>query len=167
MQMKSKRKQLNRDLLDAVVIRDIAKVQELLKQGAEVNARDAEHNETPLIFAARFADAAMVRLLLYAKAEVDARDEKGRTALFFASVSSEVFKVLLDAGADIHAKDREGNTILLWKVSESPSLIEVEELLRLGVDPSLRNEFGETALDIAESLGLVKLVKRFKASTGG
>jgi ankyrin repeat protein len=158
--MKLKRIKLNRDLLDAVVMRDIAKAKELLKQGGDVNARDAEHNETPLIFAAKFADAGMVRLLLNAQADVHARDDKGRTALYFAPVSSEVFKLLLEAGANLHAIDGGGNTILMRKVSESRSLNEVEELLKLGIDPSLRNADGETALDIAESLGLVKIVER-------
>lgn len=161
-QVKSKRNKLNRDLLDAVVMRDTAKVHELLKQGADVNARDSEHNETPLILAAKFADVAMTRLLLNAEAEVDARDDSGRSALFFAPVSSEVFNVLLEAGANVQARDNEGNTILLRKVSESPSLEEVEQLLELGIDASLRNAEGEKALDVAESLGLLMIVERLR-----
>ena len=163
--MRSRRKKLNRDLLDAVVMRDIAKIRELLGQGADVNARDEEHNEPPVMLAVKFADAAIIRLLLNVGAEVDAQDDMGRTSLFFAPVSSEVFKSLLEARADIHAADNKGNTILLWKVLESASLSEVEELLRLGVDPGLRNEGGETALDIAERLGLVKIGERLRAAT--
>jgi ankyrin repeat protein len=163
--MRSKRKKLNRDLLDAVVMRDIAKVQDLLNQGADVNARDEEHHETPLILATKFADPAIVRLLLNANAEVDARDDKGRTALFFASVPSEAFKGLLEAGANLHARDEEGNTILLRNVSESPSLNDVEELLKLGIDPALRNAEAQSALDVAESLGLIKIVERLRAAT--
>jgi ankyrin repeat protein len=146
-------------------MRDAAKVHQLLKHGADVNARDSEHNETLLILAAKFANVVMTRLLLNAKAEVNARDDSGRTALFFAPVSSEVFKDLLEAGANVQARDNEGNTILLRKVSESPSLGEVEKLLALGIDPSLRNAEGEMALDIAESLGLVKIVERLRSAT--
>lgn len=54
---------------------------------------------------------------------------------------------------------------MLGKISESPSLSEVEELLRVGVDPSVRNENGETPLDIAEELGLVKIIEELKART--
>jgi len=161
--MASKRKQLNRSLLDAVIMRDINGARELLKQGADVNARDNEHQETPVILAAKFAGAEMVRMLLEAGAEVDARDDWGRTALFYAPVSSEVFGVLLRAGADVHARDEEGNTILTRKVSKSASLAEVEDLLRLGVDLGARNEEGETALDLAEGLGLVRVVERLRA----
>ncbi len=161
-QMKSERKQLNRDLLDSIIMRNIAHVRELLEQGADVNARDQEHNETSLMLAVKFANADMVRLLIDAGAEVDARDDSGRTALFYATVTSEVFEALLGAGADIHAQDEEGNTILMRKVSESASLSDVEKLLQLGVDQGVRTEAGETALDMAESLGLVKVVERLR-----
>src|SRR5882762_8973106 len=160
--MKSEHKQLNRDLLDSIIMRDIGRVRELLKQGADVNARDREHNESALLLAAKFADAEMVRLLLDAGAEIDARDDWGRTALFYASATSEVFEALLGAGADIHARDKEGNTILMRKVSESASLSDVEKLLQLGIDPGVRTEDGETALNLAENLGLEKIAERLR-----
>lgn len=162
--MKSKRKELARALLDSVVLSDIARVRELLDQGADVNVGDEEHNETALMFAVKFANAEMVHLLLDLGAEVDARDDHGRTALFHAPVMSAVFEALLSAGADIHARDIEGNTILMQKISGSASLAEVEELLRLGIDPKQQSEDGETALNIAESLGLVRIVDRLRAS---
>ena len=164
--MASKRKPLNRALLDAIIMRDIAQASELLKQGADVNAKDSGHGETPLILAAKFTGANMMRLLLEAGAEVHARDDWGRTALFYAPVSSEGFGVLLRAGADVHARDGEGNTILMREVSASASLAEVEELLRLGIDPKVQNEDGETALHLAESLGLVKVVERLRSGAG-
>ena len=148
-------------------MRDINRARELLWQGADIHSRDSEHEETPVILAAKFADAAMVRMLLDAGAEVDARDDQGRTALFFAAVSSEMFQVLLAAGADIHAKDHSGQTILMKKVFESASLAEVEQLLKLGINPTLVNEDGESALDIAHSLGLVLVVERLRAAAAG
>jgi ankyrin repeat protein len=54
----------------------------------------------------------------------------------------------------------------MQKVSESASLAEVEELLRLGVDPRVQDEDGKTALDLAESLGLVKVVERLRSWAG-
>jgi hypothetical protein len=164
--MKAERKKLDRDLLDGVIMRDITSVRELLKEGADINVRDKEHNETPLMLAVKFADAGMVRLLLDARPEVDARDDRGRTALFHAPVPSEVFEALHNAGADVHARDEEGNTILMRKVWESASLAEVEELLRLGVDQNTKNKDGETALDMAASLGLVKIVERLRVGAG-
>jgi len=164
--MKSKREKLNHDLLDSVIMRNRPDVQALLAQGADVNARDQEHNQTSLMLAVSFPGADMVRLLLDAGAEVDARDDWGRTALFYTTVASEAFAVLLAAGANIHARDKEGNTILMRKVSESASLSDVEKLLQLGVDRSVGTEAGETALDIAEKLGLLQVVERLRMRAG-
>ena len=157
-------RQLNRAFLDAIVLRKRDDAQELLTSGAEVNARDAEHNEAAIVLAAKFGDAEIVQLLIDNGADVDARDDKGRTALFFAEVGSEVFARLLAAGADTLAKDNDGNTILIQKVSESASLAEVEQLLRLGIDPDVRNEAGESAIDVAVGLGLVRIIERLKST---
>ena len=70
---------------------------------------------------------------------------------------------MIDRGADVHARDEEGDTILMRAVSGCASLPEVEELLGLGVDANLRNDAGESALDLAETLGLEKIVGRLKA----
>lgn len=160
--MKSQQKQLNQLLLESVIMSDINQAKLLIEQGANVNTRDLEHNEIPLILAIKFADPAMVQLLPEAGAEIDLRDDKGRTALFYAPVSSEKFKVLLSAKADIQARDAEGNTILMKKIDEAASLAEVNKLLQLGIDPKLQNENKETALFKAERLGLEKIAERLR-----
>ena len=160
--MKPKPKQLDRDLLDAVVMGDLAKVSMLIKQGADVNARDGEHQETPLILAVKFGQAAIVRLLIDSGANLEARDDQGRTALFFAAISSETFDVLIRSGANPHVKDADGNTILMRTIMSSPGLNEVEELLRLGIDAGVRNNDGETS-DMADALGLIKIAERLRS----
>ena len=164
--MKSQRKQLDRSLLDSVAMKDIAQVLDALAQGADVNARDPEHGETPLILAVMNRSVDIVRLLLGAGAEVNAIDDWGRTALFYAPVSAESFGILLSAKADVHIRDKEGNTLLMRRIYESASLTDVETLLQLGVDPSLQSEGKETALDIAESLGLVSVIARLRSRAG-
>jgi len=153
-------RKLNRSFLDAIVSRNKIEIQRLLKAGAEVDARDPEHDEAAIILAAKFADVEIVNLLLAAGAKIDARDDQGRTALFFAEVGSEAFVRLLAAGADINAVDQDGNTILMNRVWRSASVAEVEELLRLGVNPDARNADGESAHDLALSLGLVNVIER-------
>jgi ankyrin repeat protein len=94
-------------------------------------------------------------------------NDEGRSALFFADVGSKIFASLVAAGADIKARDCQGNTILMQRVSRSPSVAEVEELLRLGVQPEVRNQAGESGLDLAVSLGLLNVVERLKSSPAG
>jgi len=156
-------RKLNRALLDAVASCNKDEIRQLLKAGADVDARDAEHDETPIIFAAKFGDAEVVDLLLAAGATIDTRDDHGRTALFFADVGSETFAKLLAAGADIHAVDHDGNTLLMKRVSQSVTVNEVDELLRLGINPDARNVDGESAHDLALSLGLVNILERLAA----
>jgi uncharacterized protein len=161
------RKALNRTFLAAIVMRNKDEIRAALEAGADVNAKDAEHDEAALILAAKFGDAEIIQLLIDAGADVDAPDDMGRTALFFAQVGSESFARLLAAGADIRARDREGNTMLIRTVSQSASLGEVEELLRLGIDPGVRNEDGESAMDVAECLGLLRITERLTSARPG
>jgi ankyrin repeat protein len=129
----------------------------------QIDAKDEEHDEAAIILAAKFGDTEIVELLINKGAKVDSRDDEGRTALFFAEVGSEVFASLVAAGADINAKDCDENSILMRKVAESPSLAEVEELLRLGIQPDVRNQYGESALDLAVGLGLLNVIERLKS----
>jgi len=165
--MGKKRRKLNRGFLDAVCMRSHSEVRRLLEMGADVDARNEEHSEVAIILAAKSGDAEMVELLINKGAQVNARDDEGRTALFFAKVNSPVFASLIAAGAEIKAKDYEGNTILMRQIAGSASLAEVEELLRLGIEAGLRNEAGESALDLAVSLGLVNVIERLKSIPAG
>ena len=165
--MVKKWQKINRSFLDAVMMRNKDGVRRALKAGASGNARDREHDEPAIVLAAKFAAAEIVQLLVSEGAEIDARDDKGRTALFFSKVGSETFARLLAAGANIHAKDQEGNSILIGKISESASLAEVDTLLRLGIDPEVRNDDGQSAMDVAVGLGLLRIVERLKSSPPG
>lgn len=158
--MTKKKQQLNVAFLDAVVMRNKSEIQRLLDLGANVDAKDVEHSQAAIILATKFCKRDIVELLINRGAKIDARDDQGRTALFFADVESGTFATLLALGANVHAVDNEGNSILMRKVSESPSVAVVEKLLSLGVDPTLRNKDGESALDLATELGLVNVIER-------
>jgi ankyrin repeat protein len=57
------------------------------------------------------------------------------------------FQALVEIGADIQARDGSGSTALMWAAFNEvgdPTL--VEEPLRLGADPNVKNQMGETAL---------------------
>ena len=72
----------------------------LLRLGAEVDIRDHEEGETPLIRAARMGNVELVRVLLSAGADVGAASTSGATALTEAAREShdEVLALLRQAG---------------------------------------------------------------------
>ena len=88
-------------------------ITELVKMGADVNARD-EDGETALMKAVdKRAPLGVVRALLSAGADVNAREEDGETALIIAvdeGASEDVIRALLDAGADVKIRDEDGRT---------------------------------------------------------
>jgi ankyrin repeat protein len=165
--MNRKKRQRDRAFLDAIHMCNKDEVRRLLKDGANVEAREAEHGETAIILAAKFCDRELIEMLINEGAKVNEHDDQGRSALFFADVGSEIFAVLVAAGADIHAVDHVGNTLLMRKVSQSPSLDEVEALLMLGVNPHIRNLEGESALDLAVELGLTNVIARLRSQSEG
>lgn len=70
-------------LIDAVIDNDISFVAAMIKQGADLNARDAGNN-TALIWAASEGRLTIAAMLLEAGADIDARCNYDRTALDWA-----------------------------------------------------------------------------------
>ena len=71
-----------------------------LKQGADVNTKDPEHEITALIYAAESGYLEVVRLLLDHGAEIHARDWASRTALICAGGYPEIEALLKQRGAE-------------------------------------------------------------------
>ncbi len=91
-------------LLQATEAGDLAQMQVLLKQGADVRARNAQ-GWTPLHIAAAGGDPAVVRLLLQHGAEVNAQSNVGITPLDNATARGgrqAVLDLLLAHGAQAH-----------------------------------------------------------------
>lgn len=105
-------------------------VEQMLKGGANVNARNAK-DETALIAAATGGgDLRTVGLLLEAGADVNARDALGLTALHHAAGAQETYQT----------KETKSNPQL------APVL---RQLLQAGADPLIRDNSGKTARDYA------------------
>ena len=123
-------------LIEAARKGDLKKVQELLKKGADVNAKDEKEEGITALMAASIAGHLdIVRLLLKKGADVNAKDAAGRTALMFAAQEKEsedmissapIVKLLLENGAEKKARDKEGRTARYYCADGS----EAAELLR-------------------------------------
>jgi len=92
---------INNELIMAVKNGDVEKVQRLIEQSANVNAK-RENGWTALRWAAFFGHKEIVKLLIQAGADVNAKEyEYGRTALYYAREEGheEIVQLLLEAGA--------------------------------------------------------------------
>ena len=96
----------NSTLSDAVRLKQIVLVDELLRAGADVNSTN-RHGGTPLMTGVWSRDTEVVRRLLEAGAWINAQTDKGQTALMDAAHTRnrEMAELLLDAGADVKIRD--------------------------------------------------------------
>ena len=152
---------------------ELARAEELLASGADVNARD-RFGYSALMYAAGGGHSAVVEMLLSSGADVGAKNRNGLTGLdlaaarghstiagllrnarfFHAARDGDVglLSELLDAGADVNAQHTDGWTALMTAaLYDRPEVIAL--LLCRGAEAALQNDAGWTALLIAERKG--------------
>ena len=118
----------------------------LLEKGADVNSRDPETGETPLMAAVGSLDS--FKLLLARGADVNATDNSGRSALWSATemeTNTAFITLLGEHGANVNAQDSSGQTALM-NASGMCRDWEIKALLAVGADPSIADKTGRTAL---------------------
>ena len=144
MSRRHRNQNFDRALIDAVLMDEAPTVKQLLQWGADVNTRDREHLETPLMLA---RSESVSQLLLENGADAGAVDDKGRTA-FMKSLDPTHFR----SGMNINAQDCNGKTALMTAVE-----LCVDEsipwLLANGADIHIVNQWGETTLTLANDYG--------------
>jgi len=138
---------------------DVTAVQRFLDDGFPPNAGN-EVGYTALMGAARGASLDVIRFLLSHGAQAALADKRGYTALHWAvaqpetqparGASSQVacLRALLHAGADPNARNEDGLTPLMnaaWFGCRDS----VQELLRCGADPLVRDNKGRSAMGLA------------------
>jgi ankyrin repeat protein len=126
----------------------------LIARGEDARAR-TPNGETVLHAAAMIESAALMTDLIRAGAEVDAANNDGETPLQWAALTGTFLavKALADAGADLNVQDaRLGNTPLHAAVSHD-DIVLIHYLLSRNVRTDIRNNAGQTALELAQSRG--------------
>ena len=132
----------------------LQQINDAIKNGANVNARDRSSATTPLLIAARFnPDPSVITALTNAGADVNAQDRLGNTPLIVAIINNPnpgVITALVRAGSDINEKKNMGMTPLMFAaLNFNNSEAIITTLLELGANPRLRNDFGNMAIDMA------------------
>lgn len=140
---------------------DMAGVQALLAEGADVNAPQGD-GTTALHWAAYREDLDMARLLLDAGGDVEAKTRLGdMTPLFMASKNgyAPMIALLIEAGADPTLATTTGTTpVMVAAASGSADAVTV--LLDHGADPDATDvNQGQTALMFAAAPGRVEVIR--------
>ena len=139
---------------------DRAKVQSLIKDGADVNAALPD-GTTALHWAVRADDAELTDHLIRAKANVNAKDPDGITPLALAcgNANPAMVRKLLAAGADANTADPKGETVLMI-AAHTGNLDVMKALLDAGAAVNAKDdEAQETALMVAVRANLPQAVK--------
>ena len=156
----------------------LAEIDKLIKNGADVNAKD-KNGVTPLMlasFGSLDSDAVKaVKALIKAGANVNAKDDTGTTPLMWATnifQNPDAIKVLIKAGADVNAKDNKGITPLMHAIyniplDESFKQATIKALIKAGADVNAKDNNGRTPLMRAanlENLDALKILIKAKAN---
>ena len=134
-------------------------IQSLLRQGADVNARDNDGNTALhyLLTAGENIDARL-NALLAAHPDVNLATHKGTTPLMILDVCRDSkervsrVKKLLELHAKVDLKDAVGKTAAMRYVEKDDNAEALKLLLDAGADPKLRNKDGKTLLQLAQQL---------------
>ncbi len=131
--------------------------QPVLKNGAGIY---------PLILACQQGRCDVVEFLIEQQAALDVVDQYGNNALWAAcyAENSDCIDALIDAGIDInHQNSASGATALIYAASSGREKI-VEQLLNAGADPTLKSHDDFTALDLASTRKILKLLSKLVKS---
>lgn len=140
-------------------------IAQLIQAGADPNLQDNRGN-TPLMYAVQWRHYdSSVEVLVNAGTNLDLQNKKGQTALMRVYANTyateeimENINLLLKSKANTNLQDSTGSSMLMIAASIN-HLEAVQALLANGAKKTLRNQFGETASDIARNSGYAELAK--------
>jgi len=133
-------------------------VKRLIENGADVNARDYQH-ETPLHIASGRGNTEIAQLLIDKGADVNAQDDKQATPLHVAAHNGniEVAEILIKNDANVNARDYQHETPLHIAVRKG-NLNNVNQIIRGNPQAiQTRDQYGNTPLHIAAHHGKVAI----------
>ncbi|KAF4752256.1 hypothetical protein FOZ62_011535, partial [Perkinsus olseni] len=138
----------------------VNEVRKILDAKADPNAQDRT-GQRPLLVAAAEGHSDICRILIERKADVTAVNSLGASALALATNAGHVraFQALLRSGADVNCRDIWLDTPLIAACRRGHPLPFLALLVDSGADITLRNRYGETAIDVARKAGDVHACK--------
>ena len=144
------------DIFEASVLGKVDRIQEILKASPARVSEHAPDGFTPVALAAFFGQPAAVKALIAAGADVNAAAKNPlKVAALHAAVAGgklEIVRTILEAGGDPNAQQQQGFRPIHEAGTRANRAL-AELLLNHGADPSLPNDTGQTAIDLAHEKG--------------
>ena len=125
--------QVSDDFYTAIRTNDLSRLSALVREGADVNAKDA-HGETPLMYAATVGSLDAMKFLIEKGADVNVQNNFGSTALIWSATDLAKVRLLTDHGANVNAASKRGRTALLVAAMSDHSAGIVKLLIEKGAD---------------------------------
>jgi ankyrin repeat protein len=152
-------------LIQSVWEGDLAKVELLVKKGANVNSAEPKKKRTALMVAATKGQFDIVKFLYGKGADINARDSDSQTALMYASRNrfnetpdNTIAKFLLSNGAEVNVRSKKKGFTVLMLAASAGNVELVQQLLEKGADPAIKDNFGGTAVAMAQERGWTAVV---------
>lgn len=132
----------------------------LIAKGEDARAL-TQNGETVLHAAAMNESTALMTALIEAGADVNLANHDGETPLYWAAMTGTFLavKALADAGADLDVQDRRSGNTALHAAAAHNDIVLVHYLLSKNVSTDIRNNSGQTALELARALGRSSAVR--------
>jgi uncharacterized protein len=160
------RPELNAQLWRAAQANRVDEARELVEQGADVNAKNADGLSAYLYASSEVGpEPELLELLLERGADVRSLDDQRSTGLIRAAQRGypELVRPLIDAGAELDHVNNLGWTALTAAVvlgdGTEPYLETVKLLLEAGADPKIADQHGVQPVVHAELLGQTEVVE--------
>lgn len=144
------------DIFEASVLGKVDRLHDILRSSPARVTEYAPDGFTPVALAAFFGQLAAVNALIAAGADVNAAAKNGlKVQALHAAVAGrnlEIVKAVLNAGADANAQQQAGFRPI-DEAGANANRALAELLLANGANPSLRNDAGKCAVDVARDKG--------------
>jgi len=141
---------VNSRMYEAIKNNDLPALRKAIKDGADVNSRDALDNSTPLFDACEHDSIGAIHILIKNGADVNARDRYEETPFFKVCEGGhmDTARLLLEKGADVNVGNRFGYTSLHsisidW--TQNP-VSRIHFLVSHGADIDVKDRDGNTPL---------------------
>ena len=141
----------------AAVADKLEVVRTLIRHAAEVNAL-SDTQSTPVRSACYMTNIDVVRCLVENGADIHRPNVNGGTCLINSVQSVPLCQFLIEQGASVNAVDNSGNLSLHYAIREG-RFDAVVLLLKHGSDTSIRNDFGDDALQTAALRGHANILE--------